>query len=279
MKTSMKNATVALMAMAGVVLTSETCFAQEQWKPRFALQLYSLRDRSFIDAVKTAKKLGFEYVEAYPGQKLGGDLKGTTAVPMSAENREKVAAFLAKEKIKLVSYGVANAKDEAGWRDLFNFARDMKIELIQVEAGKDAKTMDLLNKLAESYKIKVGLHNHTQASGFPDKVAADLKNRPFIGSGADLGHWAAAGVVPLEGVKKLEGRFFTMHMVEMSKIGKGGQIVPFGKGASDLAKVLDELKRQKFNGTITCEYERVTPTLEEDIAECVKWYNAYFAKK
>jgi sugar phosphate isomerase/epimerase len=270
-----------LLLMAGVVLVSATCWAGkegEEWRPRFALQLYSLRDRSFIDAVKTAKKLGFEYVEAYPGQKLGGDLKGTTAVPMSAENREKVLAFLTAEKVKLISYGVANAKDEKGWRELFDFAKDMGVEIIQTEAGKDAKTMDLLNKYAQAYKIKVGLHNHTQAEGFPDRVAADLKDRPYVGSGADLGHWAAAGVVPLEGVKKLEGRFFTMHMVEMSKIGRGGEIVPFGQGASDLGKVLDELKRQKFNGTITCEYERKTPTLEAEIAECVKWWNDYFKK-
>jgi sugar phosphate isomerase/epimerase len=184
-----------LMAMAGVVLLSVPCFAQEEWKPRFALQLYSLRDRSFIDAVKTAKKLGFEYVESYPGQKLGGDLKGTTAFPMTAENREKVIKFLADEKIKLVSYGVANAKDENGWRELFNFAKDMGIEIIQTEAGKDAKTLDLLNQMAQTYKIKVAFHNHEQPNGFPDRVAADIKDRPFLGSGADLGHWAAAGVV------------------------------------------------------------------------------------
>jgi sugar phosphate isomerase/epimerase len=268
-----------LMAMACVVLMSAMSFAAEEWKPRFALQLYSLRDRSFIDAVKTAKKLGFEYVEAYPGQKLGGDLKGTTAVPMSAENREKVAAFLAQEKVKLISYGVANAKDENGWRELLNFGKDMGIEILQTEAGKDPKTLDLLNRLAQTYKIKIAFHNHLQANGFPDRVAADLKGRPFLGSGADLGHWAAAGVVPLAGVKKLDGRFFTMHMVEMSKIGSGGKIVPFGQGASELGKVLDELKRQNFNGTITCEYERVTPTLEQDIAECVKWYHDYFKKK
>jgi sugar phosphate isomerase/epimerase len=79
-------------------------------------------------------------------------------------------------------------------------------------------------------------------------------------------------------VKQLEGRFFTMHMVDMSKIGKGAKIVPFGQGVSELGKVLDELKRQKFNGTITCEYERVTPNLEKEVGECVKWYNAYFSK-
>jgi len=60
----------SMMALATVVMMSTTCFAGEEWRPRLALQLYSLRDRSFIDAVKTAKKLGFEYVE------LRNDLAG-----------------------------------------------------------------------------------------------------------------------------------------------------------------------------------------------------------
>ena len=231
------------------------CLAAEQWKPRLALQLYSFRDRSFTDAVKTAKTLGFKYVEAYPGQNLGGGLEGTTAFPMSAENREKVKAFLAEEGMKLVSYGVTGASDEKSWRQLFDFAKDMGIEIIQIESGQNVKTLDLVNKLAKEYGIKVAMHNHTQPGGFPGAVARQLKGHPYIGSGADIGHWAAAGVVPLDGVKKLAGRFFTMHMVDMSKIGGGGEIVPFGQGANQLGRVLDELKRQGFNGTITCEYD------------------------
>jgi len=266
-----------LLLAASIVLAGTACFAAEQWKPRLALQLYSFRDRSFTDAVKTAKKLGFKYVEAYPGQKLGGEMDGTTAFPMSADNRAKVKAFLTEEGIKLVSYGVTGANDEKGWRQLFDFAKDMDIEIIQIEAGRDMKTLDLVNKLAQEYGIKVGMHNHTQPGGFPDAVAKQLKGHPFIGSGADIGHWAAAGVVPLDGVKKLKGRFFTMHMVEMSQIGPGGKCVPFGQGACQLGQILDELKRQKFKGTITCEYELMSPTLEKEIGECVEWYNAHFS--
>ena len=53
---------------------------------------------------------------------------------------------------------------------------------------------------------------------------------------------------------------------------------PSRQGACELGKVLDELKRQKFDGTITCEYERMSPNLEKEIGECVTWYNAYFKK-
>jgi sugar phosphate isomerase/epimerase len=221
-----------IMMAAGVLLICATCFAAEQWKPRFALELYSFRDRSFTDAVKSAKKLAFKYVEAYSGQKLGGGLEGTTVFSMSAENRAKVKAFMAEEGVKLVSYFGAGAGDEKSWRQMFDFAKDMGIEIIETEAGEDAKTLDLLNKLSEEYGVKVALHNHTEPARFPDAVLKQLEGHPFIHSGADIGHWAAAGVVPLDGVKKLEGHFITMHMVDMSKIGPGGEIVPLGQGAS-----------------------------------------------
>jgi sugar phosphate isomerase/epimerase len=266
------------MLAAVIVLISASCFAAEQWKPRLALQLYTFRNRSFTDAVKTGKKLGFKYVEAYSGQKLGGGMEGSMGFPMSPEMQAKVKAFLKEQDINLISYGVTGAKDEKGWRQLFDFAKDMGIKILQIEVGKDTKTLDLVNKLAQEYDIKVALHNHKQPAGFPDAMAQELKDRPFIGSGADIGHWAAAGVVPLTGVKKLAGRFFTMHMADMSQIGQGAQIVPFGQGASELGKVLDELKRQNFDGTITCEYERLSPTTEKEAGECVAWYNAYFAK-
>jgi len=267
-----------VMQAVGILLISATCYAAEQWRPRLALQLFSFRDRSFTDAVKTAKKLEFQYVEAYSGQELGEGLEGTTSVTLSAEYRAKVKAFLAGEGVKLVSYFVGGADGEKGWRQSFDFAKDMGVEIIQIEAGKDAKTLDLVNKLAEEYGIKVGMHNHTQPGGFPDAVLKQLEGHPFIHSGADIGHWAAAGVIPLDGVKKLEGHLVTMHMVDMSKIGHGGEIVPFGQGASQLGKILDELKRQNFDGTITCEYERESPTLEKDVGACVEWYNAYLSK-
>ena len=98
---------------------------------------------------------------------------------MSAENREKVKAFLAEEGMKLVSYGVTGASDEKGWRQLFDFAKDMGIEIIQIESGNNTKTLDLVNKLAKEYGIKVAMHNHTQPGGFPDAVATAVE-RPSV---------------------------------------------------------------------------------------------------
>ncbi len=269
MKQLMMGLVVAGMALSGM---------SETWKPRLALQLYSFRNMSFVDAVKTAKKIGFEYVEAYPGQKLGGDMQGTTQFSMDQDTRNKVKAFLKEQNIKLVNYGVCGAKDEAEWKKLFDFAKEMGIETLQVEAGKSDKDMTLLSKMVKETGIKVALHNHKQAAGFPDAMAEALAKYPEIGAGADIGHWINAGKPALDGIKKLEGRITTLHLVDVESLDAKGRPVPYGKGCAELGKVLEELKRQKFNGVLTCEYEHMSDKLVDEVAECVKWYNSYFTK-
>lgn len=250
----------------------------DEWKPKLALQLYSFRYMSFVDAVKTAKKIGFEYVEAYPGQKLGGDMEGNTQFSMDAATREKVKAFLKEQNIKMVNYGVCGAKDEDGWKQLFTFAKEMGIETLQVEVGKSDKEMEFLSTLSKETGIKVALHNHKQPAGFPDAMAAVLAKYPSIGAGADIGHWINAGKPALEGIKKLEGRITTLHLVDVASLDAKGRVVPYGKGCAELSKVMDELKRQKFNGVLTCEYEHASDKLVDELAECLKWYNDYLKK-
>jgi len=259
--------------LMGAVAVS--CMAAETWKPRLALQLYTFRDRSFVEAVKTAKKVGFEYVEAYPGQRLGDGFEGNIGPGMNAETTQKVKDFLKEQDIKMVIFGVCGAGDEAGWRHLFSFAKDMGIEILQVGEGKDDNTLAMLDKLAGEFDIKVALHNHAQKEGLPDAQLKQIGNRKNVGSGADTGHWMTAETSPLEGIKLLEGRIFTLHLVDVNKMGGGNHAVPYGTGIGEIAKILNELRRQKFNGIITCEYEHMTPNLEDEVAQCVKWYKEF----
>ena len=267
---------LAMGLLASVVAAS--CMAAETWKPRLSVQLYTFRDRSFVEAVTTAKKVGFEYVEAYPGQKLGEGFEGNIGPEMDAAKRQKVKDFLKAQNMKMVIFGVCGAGDENGWKNLFSFAKDMGIEILQTEVGKDDKTLDLLDKLSGEYGVKVALHNHSQKEGFPAEMKRQLGNRKNVGSGADTGHWLNAGVPAIDGIKLLEGRIFTLHLVDVDKMENGSHAVPYGTGVGQLDKVLAELHRQKFNGILSCEYEHMTPKLEEEVAECVKWYNNYFKK-
>ncbi len=260
-----------------IALFSESVFGQN-WKPNFALQLYSYRMMTFEDAVKTASDQGFKFVEIYPGQKLTKNSDLTTGVSKDPTVVKTMKDIMTAAKVKPVAFGVTGAGNESEWRDLFKFVKALGVGVVQIEAGKDAQTLTLVDKLAGEYGLKVALHNHTQKAGLPENVIKELNGYKNIGSGADTGHWAVAGVTPLDGVKKLSGKFNAMHLVDEQNIGKGSHIVPYGQGACQIDKILVELKKQGFNGPITLEYERVSDKLVDEITECVKWYNAYFEK-
>jgi len=248
------------------------------WAPRLALQTYTFRDRSFAETVETAHRLGFAWLEAYPGQKLGGGLEGTMRHTLSPEARQTLKNQLAAAGIRLVVYGVVNVSGESEWRALFGFANDMGIETIQTETGKTAAELDLIGRLAAEYRVKVALHNHTQPLGRPDAVLEQVKGRgPWIGAGSDIGHWVRAGIVPTDGIATLVGQFTAMHLVDVSAFGSTGRVVPYGSGVGRLTEVLDALRQQQFDGVLTCEYERQSPALESEVAACVRWYAAYCA--
>jgi len=269
-----------MMVMAAVVTTVLAASAADM---KLAVQAYTFRDRSFVETVATAKRLGIKYIEMYPGQNLGGDLEGNTDYNnIAPETVPKLKKFIDDSGIKVVSYGVTGAGSEEQWDKLAKFAHAIGIKTIQIEASEDRNKFDLAEKMAEKHDLIIAIHNHTQQCGVPEGVLKQLEGRgPRVGAGCDIGHWMRRGVVPLDGVKTLKGKFVTMHLVDVEKIVTDGHSrdVPYGTGAGNLKAVLDELKSQGFKGYLTLEYEHMSPTLEKEVGECAIWFASYQAGK
>ncbi|MDD2599302.1 MAG: sugar phosphate isomerase/epimerase [Kiritimatiellae bacterium] len=248
---------------------------------KLAVQAYTFRDRSFTETVATAKKLGIKYIEMYPGQKLGGELEGNTDYnKIAPETVTKLKKFIDDAGVKVVSYGVTGAGSEEQWDKMAAFAHAIGIKTIQIEASEDRGKFDLAEKMAEKHDLTIAIHNHRQECGAPEGVLKQLEGRGArIGAGCDIGHWMRRGVTPLDGVKLLKGKFVTMHLVDVEKIVTDGKSrdVPYGTGAGNLKAVLDELKSQGFKGYVTLEYEHMSPTLEDEVGQCVAWFNKYQA--
>ena len=261
-----------------VAALSGAAFAQDI---KLAIQAYTFRDRSFVETVETAKRLGLTYIEAYPGQKLGAGFEGTTDFnTITPETLKQLKAFVDAQDVHVVSYGVTGANSDAQWRKLMEFAKFMGIGVIQIEAGNDRAKFDLAEKAADEYTIKIAIHNHTQADGLPSAVLKQLEGRgKNIGAGCDIGHWMCANTRPLDGVRLLKGKFTSMHLVDVEGIAADPKLrpVPYGSGAGEIAAVMDELKAQGYKGFVTLEYEFMSPTLELEVAACVRWFNAYQA--
>jgi sugar phosphate isomerase/epimerase len=249
-----------------------------QWK--LAVQAYSFNRFTFFEAVDKAKALGLKYIEAYPGQVLSKEDKSRFTPDASPEVREKVKAKLKEAGLTLVNYGVVDlGRDEKSARKVFDFAREMGVQTIVSEP--DPALMDTLDKLTEEYQINVAIHNHPKPSRYwsPDTVLETLKGHSRrIGACADTGHWIRSDLDPLECLRKLEGRILSLHFKDLNEKSRKAHDVPWGAGVSNVKGLLAELKRQKFAGVFSIEYEHNWENSMPEIARCIEAFHK-FAKE
>ena len=239
-----------------------------------------------FEAIEKTAEAGGKTIEFYPGQKLSAeqpDVKWDHKV--SDDIIQKVKDQLAKYHVRAVGYGVVTPKagDEAEWRQVFEFAKKLGLYSITTESVGD---IDIFEKLVKEYDIRVGFHEHARRPddpGYkmwdPKYVLSVVKDRDHrIGSCADTGHWATSNLQPLECIKILRGRIISLHLKDRPEIGKQIPDCVLGTGASNIAGILAELKRQKFDGFISLEYENNWDHSVPDVAQCIGFIRGYSAK-
>ncbi len=285
---------IFLLSFLIISFSLYNCFAQNPQNDNSGLclsvQAYTFKMFTFSEAMDKIKSLGIYYVEMYPDQKIGGSLEGTTNYLMDTETRGKLIAMIHAKGLRVVSYGVATAKNKDEWIKLFEFAKAIGIETIVAEP--DSVQLNYIEPMCEKYNIKVALHNHPNPAIYghearywnPGYTMDQIKKRnKYIGVCADLGHWIRSGLNPLESLKQCEGRIMDVHAKDLVP-GKDGicgyHDVPWGTGISNFSGLMHELKRQGYKGCITIEYEyhweNSLPEVEESVEyfnRLVKWMN------
>src|SRR6056297_1264013 len=97
----------------------DTVCKNDDWK--LAVQAWSFHKFSFCEAVDKAKKAGFKYMEAYPGQKVYKDKEQSTYFTMGEELKQFIKDTLSKAGIELVAYGVVKCDSAYKWEQVFSF--------------------------------------------------------------------------------------------------------------------------------------------------------------
>jgi sugar phosphate isomerase/epimerase len=225
---------------------------------KIALQTYTYRKFSFMEALDKEEEFGVTHIQAYPGQKLNKDGSGTFDVNLSPEDRERVKNRLKKLGLTLDKFGVADVVDEASCKTLMQFAKDMGISTIVIEPSYDL--LPMIDLMANEYKINVAVHNHPLPTpywhaGITYFHIHNLSSR--IGICGDTGHWTRSGVTPSQALNLFKGRIFDVHLKDLNEFGnKEATDVPFGSGKSNIRDILAELSLQNYHGTITIEHEK-----------------------
>jgi len=200
----------------------------------------------------------------------------------------QVKEQLKKYNIKPVNYGVvsgsggdAKARQE-DWKKIFAFAR--KMDLVAVTSEPNPADMDFIETLVKENNIRFAIHDHPKRPNDPNYrywdpnyVLSLVKDRDSrMGSCADIGHWVRSGVKPLDALKVLEGRVMSSHMKDLNEFGNPkAHDMPWGQGVSGVGEVLDELKRQGFDGNISVEYEYHEDHSLPEVKECIEFVKKY----
>ncbi|MBI5772993.1 MAG: sugar phosphate isomerase/epimerase [Verrucomicrobia bacterium] len=247
-------------------------------------QAYSFNRFTLFEAIEKTDSAGGKTIEFFPRQKLSKEKPDVTFNhDASDEVIAEVQAKLEKHKIRAVNYGVVGGKDEAEWRKIFEFAKKLNLYGITTE---DVKNIDVIEKLVKEFDLKVGYHEHAKRFKKgpdgkqvedenykiwdPNFVLALVKDRdPRIGACADTGHWQSSGLKPLDCIRILKGRIVSLHLKERAVIGEKTPDIVYGTGVSDTIAVLDELRKQKFDGHLSIEYENNWDNSVGDIGQCI----------
>jgi len=250
-------------------------------------QAYTFNRFSVFEAIEKTAQAGGKVIEFYPGQKLTPDQPDVKwDHNASPEMIQKVKDKLAQHRLKAVNYGVVGIpKDEAGARKIFEFAKKLGLYAITTES---AESIDTIEKLVKEYDVRVGFHDHPKRADTPSYRMWDphyilslVKDRDRrIGSCADTGHWLTSSVDPVDALKILEGRIISSHLKDRNVLGDPGHHdVPYGTGVGKIKEILDELKRQGFEGNISIEYEYNWENSLPEVTQCISFVRDYTAAK
>ncbi len=248
------------------------------WK--VAIQCWTYNQQTFFEALDSIQSLGVHYVEMLSYQTVSKDIPQKSGPDMDQACLDKVKAKLKETGITAIAIWVDPfPKDEVKLRKLLSWAKELGIETITTEPDPDNKeAMELTARLCKEYKINIAVHNHPKKSNNdsykfwdPDFALNMVKPySPQIGMCTDVGHWYRSGLNPLDCLKKVDGFINSVHFKDLN-LDK--QDVPLGTGILNASELLAELKRQKFKGVLTLEYESWGSKQHAEIEQCVEFLN------
>jgi len=296
-----KQFTLIVVIIAGIVFAP--CFLQETYSQqnisaqnapykgvdekimsklgwKVAIQCWTYNQQTFFEALDSIQSLGVHYVEMLSYQTVSKDIPQKSGPDMDKACLDKVKAKLKETGITAIAIWVDPfPKDEVKLRKLFAWAKELGIETITTEPDPENKAaMELTARLCKEYKINIAVHNHPKKSNNdsykfwdPDFALNMVKPySPQIGMCTDVGHWYRSGLNPLDCLKKVDGFINSVHFKDLN-LDK--QDVPLGTGILNASELLAELKRQKFKGVLTLEYESWGSKQHAEIEQCVEFLN------
>lgn len=191
--------------------------------------------------------------------------------------KEKIDEVVKEYKdggISIYGVGVIYMKNKEEVDQAFEYAKNVGVSIIIGVPEHDQ--IDYVEQKVKSYNIKLAIHNHgPEDKMYPNpQIAYDLvKNRdPRMGLCLDVGHAQRAGVDPAKAVLKYNKRIFDLHIKDVTKAEQDGKAIETGRGIINFPALVKALRKIKYPGHCSIEFEKDMKDPFPGIAESVGYF-------
>jgi sugar phosphate isomerase/epimerase len=204
-------------------------------------------------------------------------------MPMNS-SQEQIDAVLQKFKsagINVYTVGVVYMKTQESVDQAFEYAKMAGVKMIV--GAPDYVLLPYVEKKIKTYDFKLAIHNHGPDNPlYPN--ATDIWNHikdldARIGICIDIGHTTRDGQDPSVDIIKYRSRIYDMHIKDVDKAAKEGITVEMGRGIIDIPKVIDTLRKIKYSGRCSLEFEKDMSDPLPGIAESIGYLKGVMACK
>lgn len=257
--------------------------AQEKLGWRLGIEAYTFRDLTLFEAINRARELGLAYTGGWNRQMISKEIQKRLEPGLSTDELRQIRSKLVMNGVSMLTYFHFDLPgDEKASREIFEFAQQLGVEVILSEPK--VEDLDLIERLCEEYRIKVGLHNHgkrlSPVYSDPEKLLQACEGRSkFIGAAADFGYWVREGIDPMEALKLLGDRVISLQVHDLDKLTSEAKDVPWGSGEIGLNTILKYFAESGIQPVMFgLEYSRDWGKSMPAIQQSIDWYDVQTLK-
>ncbi len=176
--------------------------------------------------------------------------------------------------ITIYAVGVIYMKSQAEVDQAFEYAKKTGVDLII--GAPNYELLPYVEQKTKSYNIKIAIHNHGPEDKLypgPKDVYDRVKNMDNrMGLCLDIGHAVRAGAEPSKAVSDFGPRIFDLHIKDLADASASDKAVPVGRGIIDFPALVNALKKIKFGGRCSIEFEQEVKDPVPGIAESAGFF-------
>lgn len=199
-------------------------------------------------------------------------------LPLKSTDAEIEAfhAKLAAKNITGYAVGPIYMKSEAEIDRAFEYAKRVGVKTIV--GVPNYELLPYVDKKVKEYDFNYAIHLHgPDIKTYPDATDVWVHTKdldPRIGMCLDIGHDLRNGCDPVADLKKYHTRVFDVHIKDVTEASKAGRGIELGRGKIDFPEFIKMLRKVKYTGVCSLEYEKDMKDPFLGIAESIGYFKA-----